>query len=376
MRSEQRHELQHNELAEWLFQTGEQLKPHQNLILAAVAVLGSGRHQLYPLVATRRQPHRSRLDRVESGDGDRQPEAFAAIAEEYANTIVGQTAAAVFGDLRLAAACDRRFVRRQSPKGVESRQESYEKILEDNLSSALRERATYGMARVRRSLEIWTPPSSFMATSSTKWPHSAFAAAAKHRLADFKNLEIKLMFNDLRKHEPKGEFADEPGSSLTPPTRRRSSMCPRTARRQYGGRPPQALRTRPDTPFPNVLGKGLDGPTPTPTPDNLITEPDKKLLEVPPARPAPTEIGRHEAAGRRVEETLTKEKGTGPICRNGPEGARTNWTCPLFPFPPRSSMSSLPSRFELTVAAAETGCRLDAFWPPIFPTTAASTCGG
>ncbi len=289
MKSERRHELQHNELAEWLFQTGEQLKPHQNLILAAVAVLAVAAIS-YTLwsrhVANRTDQGWTELNRaMEIGS----PEAFAAIAEEYPNTIVGQTAAAVLGDLRLAAACNQRFVSAAiAQRELKAAQESYEKILEDNLSSALRERATYGMARVREVAGNLDAAKQLYGDVVDQWPHGAFAAAAKHRLADFKNPEIKLMFNDLRKHEPKGEFADEPGSSLTPPSAPPVFDVPQEP---PAGNTADDLRKgaadASEHPFSNVLGKGLDGPTPTPTPDNLITEPDKKLLEVPAGKTGP-----------------------------------------------------------------------------------------
>ena len=38
MKSERRHELQHNELAEWLIKSGDSLQQHQNAILSAVVV--------------------------------------------------------------------------------------------------------------------------------------------------------------------------------------------------------------------------------------------------------------------------------------------------------------------------------------------------
>ena len=92
MKSERRHELQHNELAEWLFKTGEQLKPYQNLILAgvvaiAVAIVGYSwwaRHN-----ATRTNQAWTELSRaLDAGS----PDMLAAVAEEYPNTVVGQTA--------------------------------------------------------------------------------------------------------------------------------------------------------------------------------------------------------------------------------------------------------------------------------------------
>ena len=38
MKSERRHELQHNALVDWMTQTGKTLKPYQNIILSAVVI--------------------------------------------------------------------------------------------------------------------------------------------------------------------------------------------------------------------------------------------------------------------------------------------------------------------------------------------------
>ena len=39
MKSERRHELQHNELADWLAKTAEAIRPHQNAILAGLVTV-------------------------------------------------------------------------------------------------------------------------------------------------------------------------------------------------------------------------------------------------------------------------------------------------------------------------------------------------
>ena len=39
MKSERRHELQHNELAEWLAKSAQAIKPYQNIIFAAVVLV-------------------------------------------------------------------------------------------------------------------------------------------------------------------------------------------------------------------------------------------------------------------------------------------------------------------------------------------------
>ena len=42
MKSERRHELQHNVLADWLAKSAETIKPYQNMVFWAVAVGAGG----------------------------------------------------------------------------------------------------------------------------------------------------------------------------------------------------------------------------------------------------------------------------------------------------------------------------------------------
>ena len=113
MKSERRHELQHNELAEWLFKTSEQIKPHQNSIMAGVVVLAVlivgyswwTRHN-----ATRTTQAWTELGNAMDTGSDT---VLAAVADEYPNTVVGQTAS-VLGDFRVTA-CNQRFSAQPSP---------------------------------------------------------------------------------------------------------------------------------------------------------------------------------------------------------------------------------------------------------------------
>ncbi len=271
MKSERRHELQHNELADWLVKTGEQIKPHQNLILAVVAVAAVvivgytwwARH-----TATRTSLAWTDLERAIQSDS---PDLIGAVADEYPNTIVGQTASVLLGDFRLAAACNQRFASAMiAERELRAAEGAYSSVMENNLSEELCERATYGMARVRETEGKLDAARQFYSDIVRQWPDGAFATEAKRRLADFEERDTKLMFADLHKYEPKGEFAEEPGGLGPPPTNS-----------------PPAFETPKEPPVdsgpidlgPPDLGKGLHEEPPGPATDALgnalIGEPGK-----------------------------------------------------------------------------------------------------
>jgi len=219
MKSERRHELQHNELADWLFKTGERLKPYQNLILAGVAfaVVAVAVYSWWSRTsATRSSQAWTELARaLEVGS----PDMLATVADDYPNTTVGQTAATVLGDWRLAEACDRRYVSLPlAQKELKSASESYSKVLEKSRSPVLLERATYGMARVKETLGDLDAATQLYSEVVTKWPDGAYVPAAKRRLEDFKQPDTKAMFGDLRRFEPKAEFSQEPDAPGSPPS--------------------------------------------------------------------------------------------------------------------------------------------------------------
>jgi hypothetical protein len=212
MKSERRHELQHNELAEWLFKTGEQLKPYQNLILTmvALAVVAVAIYSWWSrTAATRASQAWAELNNgLQVG-----PDALANVADENPNTVVGQTARVILGDIHLAEGCKQRFLSMAlAQKELSSAIDSYQRVLDKSRSSSLLERATYGMARAKETQGALEDATQHYKEVAEKWPDGAYAAAAKRRLADFQTLDTKLMFGDLRKYEPKPAFTEEPSA--------------------------------------------------------------------------------------------------------------------------------------------------------------------
>jgi hypothetical protein len=216
MKSERRHELQHNELADWLFTTGQQLKPYQNMILAgvAVAVVAVAAYSWWSRTSAARASQA--WTELTRGMETRSPELLTSMVEDYPNTVVGETAAAVLGDWHLAAGCNQRFVSMAlAQDALNHAIDSYQKVLDKSESASLLERATYGMARAKETQGDLEGATQKYNDLVGKWPDGAYAAAAKQRLEDFKLLDTKLMFGDLRKFEPKPSFTDEP-SALGP----------------------------------------------------------------------------------------------------------------------------------------------------------------
>ena len=148
MKRERRHELQHNELADWLAKAIERLKPYQNVIVAAVVVviLAAGG---YAWISHASEAKTAQAwDALNSGLESGNPGSFTRVMDDYPNTNVADVAAVVSADLRLADGCDRLF----HDKAVAEQQlsqaiELYGKELEQGGNPSLRQRATFGLGR-------------------------------------------------------------------------------------------------------------------------------------------------------------------------------------------------------------------------------------
>jgi len=204
MKRERRHELQHNELADWLAKAIERLKPYQNVIVAAVVVVllaAAG----YALISHSSEAKTTQAwDQLESGLESGNPSSLTQVMDDYPNTNVGDVAAVVSADLRLADGCNRLF----QDKAVAQQQlsqavELYGKELEQAGDPSLRQRATFGLARAWEAQGDLDAATRRYQEVVDKWPHGAFAAAARERLDDLKRPAVRQLYDDLRKFNPK-----------------------------------------------------------------------------------------------------------------------------------------------------------------------------
>ena len=103
MRSERRHELQHNELADWLFKAGQWIKPYQNTIFAAVValVVVIGGYTLWSRNAATKAAE-AWTDLANGMQSPNPDDALTRVLEDNFNTNVGYMAAVLLGDERLS----------------------------------------------------------------------------------------------------------------------------------------------------------------------------------------------------------------------------------------------------------------------------------
>jgi hypothetical protein len=215
MKSERRHELQHNTLADWLVKSSESIKPYQNQILAGVTLL-------VVLVAV--YVWWSRYSESRTTDSWNQfyvametgnLEKLSAVIDDYPGTKASDLALLVSASAHFDKGCEQLFVSKAIGEGELSKAiDGYEKILKQSKTPLVLESATLGLARAyeargdKESLEQAEKNYEIV----SKWPKGGFAAIANQRLADLKKPEIRQMYADY-KPRPAGSS----GSSLREP---------------------------------------------------------------------------------------------------------------------------------------------------------------
>jgi hypothetical protein len=208
MKSERRHELQHNELAEWLAKAIEAIKPYQNLILAGVALVlvAMVGYTLYNRAVTAQsaQAWNDINTALETGD----LASLSKVSEDYPNTTAAYMASIVQGDNYLAAGCTQLF--KNKPLAEENLSKAinhYEAIRLSCRTPSIRERAVFGLARAREAkgeLEEAKP----LYEEVAKDVNGTYAKAASERLADLARPATRAFYDDFAHFDPKPEFSE------------------------------------------------------------------------------------------------------------------------------------------------------------------------
>ncbi len=287
MKSQRRHELEQNELALWLGEVIQKIKPYQNLLLGLLVavLLGMVAYALW----NRQTGSRSAaawaalFEAMESNDVFQ----YDHIIEQYPGTTAAEVAAALAGDYHLTAGCRLLFENKATAnQELRSASEYYLQVLESSDESSLRERATFGLARAleAQARDLDEALARYREVVEN-WPDGAFAVAAQRRIEDLQRPETKAMYDRFAKFDPAPAFSDEPGVP--------------------GQRPPFDLDSLPEG-SPLFTPSSPFGSPPEAAPERGTALP----LEIPgpPAEPA----GPGEPAGAPAEPTGRGEAGGAP----------------------------------------------------------------
>ena len=296
MKSEERHKLQQNELADWLGRCYTVIKPYVNAILAVVllvVVVGCltfwWRQQSKSEVSTGWDQLFAALEADHIAEIDK-------VAEQNPNSEIGHWATVISGDLHLANGCQELFTNKATgSQDLQKALDEYTKVRKETRNPLLRERAIFGLARTyealsgtRRSQGELDKAIQNYQELVHNWKDGAYYSLAKDRLEDLDTPAGKKFYDQFAQFDPQPKFSPP----VTAPSFDSKSL------QEHPPSPPPGLKIK----FPDVgqkPGKSADQDKGAKTSDQ-----DKGAKASPPVKPS--------APPAQPEKTTPKEpSGTG-----------------------------------------------------------------
>jgi len=211
MKSQRRHELEHNVLADWLGKKFKEIQPYVNLILGgvlAVLIVFLGYTWWSRQAAGQTAEAWNEFYKALS---EGKPSDFDAVSEKYPGTTVDHFATVIAADERLASGCHQLFVNKASANQELRRAvDGYLAVLESP-QPMLRQRATYGLARAYESLGELEKAVEYYEQVTKNWPQGAYTAFAERQLADLQKPSTKKWYDQFAKFDPAPQYTEEPG---------------------------------------------------------------------------------------------------------------------------------------------------------------------
>ncbi len=208
MKSERRHELTTNALADWLGGIVATIRPYQTTVLGIVLLailLGT----VGVLLLNQYTGQTAKAwQQIFSPD----PTAWSGLAEKQPTTPVGATAGVLSGDACLLEATETRFMNQATAnRQLGNAMEFYERVKEKAPTPMLREQAAIGLARALETQGKVDEAITAYEAVESQWPQGAYAEYAAIRVADLRTTATMEFFDKFAHFTPKPSPAGEGG---------------------------------------------------------------------------------------------------------------------------------------------------------------------
>ncbi len=205
MKTERRHELQTNDLADWMGEKIEDLKPYSTAIWGTVlAVLAVIVALVYWSRKSEAQLERT-WDSYFNARNEPTPEGLKTVAEAHPKTPAGLWSRLTLADVQLSKGVNALFEdRTEGQEALKEAVEAYEYVIANApRDSLLAERATFGLGEALESQNELDKARAQYEAVEANWPDGAFSTQAKQRLADLDKASTKQFYDWFAKQEPK-----------------------------------------------------------------------------------------------------------------------------------------------------------------------------
>lgn len=219
MKTQRRHELATNVLADWLGEKIEALKPYSAAVsvttLLVVVVIFASVMLYQRREASTAQAWSDYFAAIENQSPDEATDKLEAVAIDHPRSAAGLWSRLSLADTHLANGVEDLFKDRASArKALDRAIDDYQAVVEQApRDSLLAERATFGLAEAYESKNELEDARKQYRTLLEGWPNGAFSALAKDRLADLDRKATKDFYDWFAKQSPqtKPKFPGLPG---------------------------------------------------------------------------------------------------------------------------------------------------------------------
>jgi hypothetical protein len=218
MKSERRHELQTNTLADWVGHQIEAVKPHLNLILTGIlAAIAVVLVWMYFLRWNNSQSNAAWSDFYRAAD-ESEPAALLEMAKEHAGEPASVWALLLAADTQLAEGAGQTFTdRKAAEKTLKQAVQTYETVLKELRDPTLRRRALFGLAEAHEALFSVTGDKTDLEGAreaykqiAQQWPDTALGRAAKQKADELASPATQEFLAWFSQQEP---IVASPGST-------------------------------------------------------------------------------------------------------------------------------------------------------------------
>lgn len=219
MKTERRHELATNVLADWLGEKIEALKPYSAAVSVTallVVVLIFASIMLYQKrAASSAKAWSDYFAAIENQSPDEASDKLEAVASDHPGSTAGIWSRLSLADGHLSNGVEDLFKDRSAArKALEKALDEYQSVLDEApADSLLAERATFGLAETYESKNELDPARKHYRALLERWPNGAFSALAKARLDDLERKSTKDFYDWFAKQstETKAKPSRGPG---------------------------------------------------------------------------------------------------------------------------------------------------------------------
>jgi tetratricopeptide (TPR) repeat protein len=210
MKSERRHELEHNALADWMTGFVTSVKPYANLILVVILVFALGLLAYTMWTRSARAEAAEAWEQMLASISGGKARDLELTAEAHPNSQVGFLARTLAGDLRLAEGSNLVFESKsQANQELEKAIDDYLAVIEKCNIPEILARARYGLGRAYEGLGDLEKAREAYKGVFQNQPDGVFADLARDRFEDLGRPGTKEFYGRLAIYKPKPE--DSPG---------------------------------------------------------------------------------------------------------------------------------------------------------------------